>query len=140
MPDLLCPFSAPIVKQDFACQHAQEIIRRGGSEIACQQSEVHGICSAWHAAIKASALQAMELEDDLLSLPHNVLVKIQYGGLLGLQHLVSDSQDDTVADIATLVSEVSSQFKSPEAIPLDDVELMRQAIEDGCEQVDLNEW
>ena len=26
------------------------------------------------------------------------------------------------------------------AIPLDDVELMRQAIEVGCEQVDLNEW
>jgi len=26
------------------------------------------------------------------------------------------------------------------AIPLDDLELMRQAIEDECEQVDLNEW
>jgi hypothetical protein len=26
------------------------------------------------------------------------------------------------------------------AIPLDDVEMMRQAIEDGFEQVDLNEW
>lgn len=25
-------------------------------------------------------------------------------------------------------------------IPLDDLELMRQAIEDECEQVDLNEW
>lgn len=44
MPDLLCPFSAPVVKQDFACQHAQEIIRRGGSEIACQQADAHGIC------------------------------------------------------------------------------------------------
>ena len=26
------------------------------------------------------------------------------------------------------------------AIPLDDSELMREAIETGCEQVDLNEW
>lgn len=26
------------------------------------------------------------------------------------------------------------------SIPLDDLELMRQAIEDECEQVDLNEW
>ena len=26
------------------------------------------------------------------------------------------------------------------AVPLDDLELMRQAIEDECEQVDLNEW
>ena len=26
------------------------------------------------------------------------------------------------------------------AIPADDLALMRQAIENGCEQVDLNEW
>ncbi|TEU15539.1 MAG: hypothetical protein E3J21_12975 [Anaerolineales bacterium] len=26
------------------------------------------------------------------------------------------------------------------AIPLDDLQLMRQAIEEGCEQVDANEW
>jgi hypothetical protein len=26
------------------------------------------------------------------------------------------------------------------AIPLDDLQLMRQAIEQGCEQVDTNEW
>ncbi len=26
------------------------------------------------------------------------------------------------------------------AIPLSEVELMRQAIEQGCEQVDINEW
>lgn len=26
------------------------------------------------------------------------------------------------------------------AIPLDDLQVMRQAIEDGCEQVDANEW
>ncbi len=26
------------------------------------------------------------------------------------------------------------------AIPADDLQLMRQAIEEGCEQVDMNEW
>ncbi|MDO9128833.1 MAG: hypothetical protein Q7U34_03105 [Anaerolineales bacterium] len=26
------------------------------------------------------------------------------------------------------------------AIPLDDVKIMREAIEQGCEQVDVNEW
>ncbi|MCJ7529684.1 MAG: hypothetical protein MUO64_01470 [Anaerolineales bacterium] len=26
------------------------------------------------------------------------------------------------------------------SIPLDDVRLMREAIEQGCEQVDINEW
>ena len=26
------------------------------------------------------------------------------------------------------------------SIPVDDLELMRQAIEDGCDRVDVNEW
>ncbi len=122
MTDLLCPFSAPLVKQDFACKHAQEIIRRGGSEIACQQSDAHGVCLALHGAIKASALQAMELEDDLLSLPHNVLVKIQYGGLLGLQQLMTDaSAKETIDDISTLAFDVMKQFGALEKIPLSGV-------------------
>lgn len=122
MTDLLCPFSAPLVKQDFACQHAQEIIRRGGSEISCQQPEAHGACVTLHGAIKASALQAMALEDDLLSLPHNVLVKIQYGGLIGLRQLISGShQGDAIDDIASLVSDVMNRFVTLEEIPLDTV-------------------
>lgn len=123
MADLLCPFSAPVVKKDFACKYAQEIIRRGGSEVACQQSSSHNVCSALHGRIKTSALQAMALEDDLLTLPHNVLVKIQYGGLLGLKNLVEESQqDDVVEDIASLVSNVMSRFVTLENIPLDSVD------------------
>lgn len=31
------------------------------------------------------------VEDDLLSMPHSALVKIQTGGLLGLQRLLTDA-------------------------------------------------
>lgn len=117
MADLLCPFSAPIVKQDFACPHAQEIIRRGGTEIACQQAQVHNTCSRLHGAIKASALQAMALEDNLLTLPHNVLVKIQYGCLLGLKALLTRSEEG-IDDIAALVSDVMAKYDQVDAIPM----------------------
>ena len=123
MPDLLCPFSAPLVKKDFACSHAQEIIRRGGAEIACQQLAAHSVCKLLHSTIKLSSLAAMDLEDDLLSLPHNVLVKIQYGGLRGLQNLVAAGVGDNhqVADIATLVAAATAKYSSVQNIPLESI-------------------
>ena len=123
MSDLICPFSAPLVKKDFACSNAQEIIRRGGAEIACQQLAAHSVCCSLHNVIKVSSLAAMDLQDDLLTLPHNVLVKIQYGGLLGLQNLLAaePQQNDRVADVAALVASASAKFSSVQNIPLESI-------------------
>ena len=123
MPDLLCPFSATLVKKDFGCKHAKEIIRRGGAEIACEKSDVHTVCSTLHNTIKTSALQAMNVEDDLQTLPHSVLVKIQYGGLLGLQKVtMGESQKgNRIDDISLLVSIVMEKFQSMEDIPFDSI-------------------
>ena len=48
----------------------------------------------------------MELDDDLLTLPHNILVKIQYGSLLGLKNIIEAStvEDNNVDDIVSLVT------------------------------------
>jgi len=121
MMDLICPFSAPLVRNDFGCSHAKEIVRRGGAEIACQQDEAHAVCAGLHGRMKASALAAMDLEDDLLTLPHNVLVKIQYGGVLGLHALTAGSPppDGRVDDIAALVSSAVESFQQLDDIPLD---------------------
>ena len=123
MSDLLCPFMAPLVKKDFACKHANEVIRRGGAEIACQQMTSHTVCIQLHNQIKLAALAAMDLEDDLLSLPHNVLVKIQYGGLLGLQALAQPElkQVEKVEDIDALVRQAEKTFDHVSNIPLETI-------------------
>lgn len=123
MTDLICPFSAPLVKKDFACRHAQEIIRRGGAEIACQALAAHSQCQALHNTMKAASLASMELEDDLLSLPHNVLVKIQYGGLLGLRDVTrpGGEHEKGVDDVAGLVSEATKKYSSLQNIPMEPI-------------------
>jgi hypothetical protein len=112
MSDLMCPFSAPLVKKDFLCTQADEVIRRGGSEIACKNLESHTQCTKMHTQMKLAALAAMELEDDLLTVPHNTLVKIQYGGLLGLQAMMSPEKADStmVENIENLVAQARSTY------------------------------
>jgi len=101
-----CPFSAPLVSHHFGCAKAQEVVRRGGAEVDCTDSASCGRCLQLFERLKAAALPAFGVEDDLLSMPHSVLVKIQYGGLLGLQRMMSGAAaiTDRVEDIDCLVA------------------------------------
>jgi hypothetical protein len=63
-----------------------------------------------------------------------------------LETLPENLQQRVLAFVQTLRTVVRSGIPGKRllrfagAIPLDDLQLMREAIETGCEQVDLNEW
>jgi hypothetical protein len=69
--------------------------------------------------MKAAALPAFGVEDDLLSMPHSVLVKIQHGGLLGLQRLLEPGAagSGAVQDIHALVDQAAGKYSNLDAIP-----------------------
>jgi hypothetical protein len=119
MENRICPFSATLVKDDFGCRHASQIVRRGGAEIACASAADHRRCTALFTAFKGAALPAFEVPDDLTQMPHSVLVKIQFGGLLGLQRSMhpDSAAGDSISDIATLVGEAETRYTSVSAIP-----------------------
>ena len=119
MKDLVCPFSATLVKDDFGCKQATKIIRRGGSEIACSSADAQLRCTNLFQKLKDTALPEFEVEDDLLQVPHGVLVKIQFGGLLGLQRI--SNADETAAsdirDIDALLEATIETYGSMNNIP-----------------------
>lgn len=118
MSERICPYSATLAKADFACRQAEQVIRRGGAEFACRSDADHTRCTRLFARMKAAGLPAFELDDDLLAVPHGVLAKIQFGGLLGLQRLLG-SDSPRVDDIATLVDAAATRYADIETIPCD---------------------
>lgn len=119
MQDLICPFSSTLLQDDFGCRHASHIVRRGGAEIACSAAPAHARCAQLFQQLKDVALPAFEVADDLLQMPHSVLVKIQYGGLLGLQrHILPDAAQKTgIEDINALIETAIGRYSSLEEIP-----------------------
>lgn len=107
-----CPFSAPLVTHQFGCCKAQEVVRRGGAEIDCTDAAACERCVRLFGRLKAAALPAFGVEDDLLSMPHSVLVKIQHGGLLGLQRVLAAAEAVTerVEDIDRLVADAQARY------------------------------
>jgi len=114
-----CAFSTTQITGQFACVHGQQVTRRGGPDVACTSEEAHQQCARLFHQMKEVALPAFGVEDDLLTMPHSVLVKIQYGGLLGLQRLLDGgaAASADVENINGLIDRALEQYGSLDAIP-----------------------
>ncbi len=121
MTDRICPFSATLARNDFACSLATQVIRRGGTEFACQSATAHTRCRQLLEHCKQAALPAFGVEDDLTVMPQSVLVKIQFGGLLGVQRITPGqiSAGNHINDIDALLAAAIDHFFSIESIPYD---------------------
>ncbi|MCG6886587.1 MAG: hypothetical protein LJE74_05210 [Proteobacteria bacterium] len=119
MTDLICPFSATLAKNDFSCPLATQVVRRGGAEFTCQSDTAHARCRQLFEHCKQAALPKFGVEDDLTMMPQSVLVKIQFGGLLGLQRSISGqpSEASRVDDINALVTAAVERFSGLESVP-----------------------
>ena len=117
---LKCPFRATIMTRSFACDHAEEITRREGPDIACDFPGANEKCFELFTQLKARALDTMGHEDDLTTLPASVLQKIQFGGLLGLQSQVDGTaSNDKVENIVALVDKAIQQYGDIDSFPFD---------------------
>jgi len=119
MAEYKCAFSNPLIGGQFGCENAEQVARRGGPDVACRSEGAHAQCERLFQRMKQTALPVFGVEDDLLSMPHSVLVKIQCGGLLGLQRLLGAVGADAteVKNIHALVGRAVQAHGSLEAIP-----------------------
>lgn len=117
----ICPFGSTLVTETCHCIHADQVVRRGGAEIICQDAAAYVRCSELFQHLKKVALPEFEVEDDLTSMPHSVLQKLQFGGLLGLQQLIMEQPADTVADIASLLDALVTKFGTLDDLPYNEL-------------------
>ncbi|MGE5152537.1 MAG: hypothetical protein ACM3ST_00845 [Bdellovibrio bacteriovorus] len=115
-----CPFASALVTGLAACGQAVQVVRRGGAEYDCRSGADHGACSDLFERLKAAALPAFGVEDDLNTMPHSVLVKVQCGGLQGLARLSGQARD-RIEDVATLRDRALGEHGGAEGLPIADL-------------------
>lgn len=120
MSEPKCPFSAPLLSEIFACSKSVAVTRRGGPDIACTDAVAQARCESLYARLKSAALSALGLDDDPLITPHSTMVKIQCGGLLGLQRLAGTG-GERVEDVDALVRNTLERYAGEEAVPVEAV-------------------
>jgi hypothetical protein len=108
MKELKCPFQGPIITEDFGCAKARLVTVRNTPLVHCTGIDAQARCERVHGRLKAVGLAAFGMEDDLLSTPHSVMQRIQYGGLLGLQALLRPGGKvaEPIADVDALMDDL----------------------------------
>lgn len=119
MEEHKCAFSNTLVTGQFGCDKGEQVTRRGGPDVVCASDAAHRQCEKLFQRMKQAALPAFGVEDDLLSMPHSVHVKIQFGGLLGLRRLQGNATDESavVKNIHGLVGQAIGKHGGLDAIP-----------------------
>lgn len=114
-----CSFAATLIGGDFGCAQAENVVRRGGPEIACRAEQAHLRCAALFDALKATALPSLGFQDDLSLTPNSVYQKIQFGGLNGLARLLGET--GRIGDIEALVAHGLVRYGAAENIPCQEI-------------------
>lgn len=117
-----CPFMTPIIAADFACSLGQAVTVRNTPQVHCRDERALGVCQGLYDRLKTAGLAAFDMTDDLTTTPHNVYLKIQYGGLLALQ--AGGAQQDApgrIEDVHALVDSVTAQGRDLDAIDYDEL-------------------
>lgn len=114
-----CAFSGTLITHQFGCENAEHVTRRGGPDVACTSLTAQQRCESLFQRMKQVAMPAFGVEDDLLSMPHSVLMKIQFGGLLGLQQAIEKAATAAteVQNVDALIGRALEEYGGMDAIP-----------------------
>jgi len=129
VPAPKCPFQTTIIAEDFGCHFAQSVTVRNSPQVHCQSEQALQQCQRVYEHLKRAGLAGFGMEDDLTTTPHNVYLKIQYGGLLGLQARVSGTPvgECSLADIHQLLSAATHDGRDTDTLPYEDLVPLMQA-------------
>lgn len=112
---LYCPFAHPLMTRQMACEKADEVTRRDGPAIACQQAPSHEVCQGLFQVLLDASLSQQGMEHDLTVVPSSLLKKIQIAGIVALrQRLQGDGP--LLADAEIVEHAVTNPIQSIHAV------------------------
>lgn len=118
-----CVFEKSITSRRCQCSRAHRFCLADREGVSCTDDLAQKCCQSLLQSLRNNAIFAMHLTRIDGALPHGKEIKIQNGGLLGLQ-LLLDPEYDTKAgirDIHQLLSQAIGQYSSIDAFPYDEI-------------------
>lgn len=119
-----CVYEKAINSRRCTCESSHRFNLADREGVACQSQQGHDRCSLLLRLMRQKASFALKLPDsDGIPLPHAKEIKVQIGGLLGLQGLLlADKQDsDSVENIDHILQQTLEQFGSFQQIPFNEI-------------------
>ncbi len=113
---LSCPFEKAILSRCDDCDQARKFNIAEREAVACEAAVARENCLTLHGLLHQNAVFALKLTHPGEPLPHAKEIKVQCGGLRGLQRLF-DQEANLVENIHALVGKIQRRFASMQDVP-----------------------
>ena len=110
-----CPFAKAVLSTCVRCSQATRVPLAEREVIACRSPAAWQRCVELYAQLRHNFGFALHVLHDDAPLPHAQSMRLQCGGLKGLQVVAADAEE--VADVAALLEQVLQRWGKFEAIP-----------------------
>lgn len=113
-----CVFEKAILSRRCSCVCSTRFYLADREGISCDSADSHERCDRFIALLRENAKFALKITSLEGELPHAKEIKVQNGGLLGLQRVLRpDLKIDNVADVVGLTTLGERTFGSLEQFP-----------------------
>ena len=116
-----CIFEKAISSRRCTCEQSARFCLADREGVACNSGDGNRRCIELLDTMRRNARFSLRLTQVDGPLPHNKEIRVQTGGLLGLQKLLCPDRasSDTVVNIYGLVKQAVSEFGQLDALPYD---------------------
>lgn len=121
--DAPCVFAKAILRRCATCSRSQKLFIGEREAVSCNSPGAHQRCKEVLSQLHAKAMFALHLPHIEQILPHGKELKVQCGGLLGLQQALHNTETatETVDDIHALLEQALLNHGEIDALPLSEV-------------------
>ncbi|MDH5443979.1 MAG: hypothetical protein OEY52_00390 [Gammaproteobacteria bacterium] len=120
---LRCVFEKSINTRRCHCSLSERFNLADREGVRCTVDLAQKRCTTLLETLRSKAIFTMQLTRIDGALPHNKEIKVQTGGLLGLQNLIDPAYDETlgIQDIHQLINQAIEIYKSTDEFPYNEI-------------------
>jgi len=112
-----CCFEKSITAKRCSCQYAIKFLLASREGVKCSNTISKEKCTLFLTTLREHARFILKLTKIDGPLPHKKEIKIQVGGLLGLQNSCGEINDINISNIIILINDAITQYQSIEQYP-----------------------
>ncbi len=114
-----CAFEKAVLARCIACSKSEKHLLAERETVNCGDPAAQARCAELRTLLRGHSAFALKISRMGSPLPHAKELKIQCGGLRGLQHAVNG--EEAVADAFDLIEQALTQFGELQALPYSEV-------------------
>ncbi len=115
-----CEFEKALTHNKARCELSRHFWLADREGYACKSSEAAAKCREMLSKLRENSRFVLKLQQTADILPHNMEIRVQVGGMQGIQALFKQSTDN-IEDINALVAQVVDKYGSVDALPYSEI-------------------